>query len=116
MCLIENTSVIDLEIYKTSPILIAEPSSSFFHCMYRILDIYNFADLYSILHQHLFFTTSAFLLLYKDYNSLYKKSMDGCWTSAQKPKEKVKHQLDRYSKTHWEMFMIFTLLDLKQNK
>ena len=25
--------------------------------------------------------------------------MDGCWTSAQKPKEKVKHQLDRYSKT-----------------
>ena len=33
--------------------------------------------------------------------------MDGCWTSAQKPKEKVKHQLDRYSKTHWEIFMNF---------
>ena len=37
--------------------------------------------------------------------------MDGCWTSAQKPKEKVKHQLDRYSKTHWEMFINFFLLD-----
>ena len=37
--------------------------------------------------------------------------MDGCWTSAQKPNEKVKHQLDRYSKTHWEMFINFSLLD-----
>ena len=104
---------------KTSPFFIAEQSSSIFrvHTTYTEYLLSITLLTYTAFFINTFFYNVGFSFIVQRLQlPLYKKSMDGCWTSAQKPKEKVKHQLDRYSKTHWEMIMNYSLLDLKQNK
>ena len=98
---------------KTNPFFIAEQSSSLFRVHIQDTLIYTTLLTYTAFFINTFFYNVGFSFIVQRLQlPLYKKSMDGCWTSAQKPKEKVKHQLDRHSKTHWEMFINFSLLDL----